>query len=307
VRTLFFLLPLAGVGIAFLSREVGEDDAGSGATCGERRLSHGALWSVYGVELVVLVAVEGKLPLGSTPVLPALSALAGLGATALLARPTGAARVRLETFAAIVSGLAVIAGAVVLMLAHAEPLFNGGTSRGAELLPLAAILACTAGAALLVSGRAAKRLHGHAAAAFLAAILLAEVVGAFRSIRRDFLSHRTGFRAVADQVWPLLAPLGPRDFAFRAPEPEALAFRLFRTGRTWAGVPSSAYLEEEARSGTVRCWIWREGAPVGPAAPLPEVRAWIAANAREVTADVDARAGYRTGLRVFLVPGRPPA
>ncbi|MBK9963485.1 MAG: glycosyltransferase family 39 protein [Holophagales bacterium] len=104
VKTLFVLLPLVGVGIAYLTRPLGEEEIVSGATGGDRRLSHMALWCAYGVELVVLVAVAGSLELSSTPVLPALSALAGLGGAALLTHPRSVIRARFEMAATIASG-----------------------------------------------------------------------------------------------------------------------------------------------------------------------------------------------------------
>jgi 4-amino-4-deoxy-L-arabinose transferase-like glycosyltransferase len=306
VRTLFVLLPLVGVGIAYLTRPLGEEEVVSGATGGERRLSHMALWCAYGVELVVLVAVAGSLELSSTPVLPALSALAGLGGAALLTRPLSRRRARFEMATTIVSGSLVLLLAAVLMATAKEPLFSGGraapfTAAGA----FTAIVLSTAGAAWLASGDAARRFGRRVGLAFLSVLLVSEGLEAARAIRHDVLRHRTGARALADQVAPALYPLPPRAVTFRAPETEALGFRLFRTGITWADLPTVERIAEEARLGATVVWAYREGSDDAAAAPSPAVRAWLAANAREVTPEVDARAGRSTGLRVFVA--RPPS
>lgn len=302
VRTLFVLLPLVGVGIAYLTRPVGEEEMVSGATGGERRLSHMALWIAYGVELVILVAVAGSLELSSTPVLPALSALAGLGGAALLTRPRTRRRARLEAATTIASGVVVLAIAALLVAHPSRPLFDGGrsaplTAAGA----LAAIALCTAGAAWLASGDAERRVGF----VFLSVLLVSEGLGAARAIRHDVLDHRTGARALAEQVAPALLPLPPRAVTFRAPETEALAFLLFRTGVTWADRPSVEKIADEARLRTTVVWAFREAASDDLSAPAPLVRAWLIVNTREVTTEVDARAGRKTGLRVFVAP--PPS
>lgn len=239
LRPVFWFLPVTILGIAFLWRDVGEDEIASGATGGDRRLAHGLLWGAYAVELVVTVAVAGRYRISSIPVMPAVATLTGLGATA------------------------------VVLSARAR------TSLGTQRVAAGAM-----GALLLLGG-----------------------IEAARRIRHDLLTHRTGARELAAQIAPSVAPLSPRAIAFRAPEPEAIEFHLFRTGRGWDGDETPATLADEARR-SVRCWAFRESdAP--PAAPSADAKAWLAANARDVTRDVDARAGRTTGLRVF-VP-EPPA
>lgn len=297
VRTLFILLPLVGVGLAYLVRPLGEEEIVSGATGGERRLSHMALWLSYGFELVVLVAVAGSLELSSTPVLPALSALAGLGGAALLTRPRTQRRARFEAATTVASGVVVLAVAALLVASPGKPLFDGG--RAAPLSAagaLGAIVLCTAGAAWLAAGRAGRRVGF----VFLSVLLVSEGLGTARAIRHDLLEHQTGARALSDQVAPALLPLPPRAVTFRAPEPEALAFRLFRTGIDWSDRPTVERIAEEARLGTTVVWAFREGTNDTAAAPEPLVRAWLIVNAHEVTAEVDARAGRKTGLRVFV-------
>jgi 4-amino-4-deoxy-L-arabinose transferase-like glycosyltransferase len=238
LRPVFWFLPVTVLGVAFLGRDVGEDEIASGATGGDRRLAHGLLWGAYFVELVVIVAVAGRYRLSSIPVMPAIATLTGLGATAVVV--SARARTSLAT-------QRVAAGAM--------------------------------GALLLLGG-----------------------VEAARRIRYDLLTHRTGARELAAQIAPSVAPLPPRALAFRAPEPDAVAFRLFRTGLAWDSSETPASLEAEAH-GSVRCWAWRTSA-IAPDAPSVDARAWLAANARDVTEDVNARAGRVTGLTVF-VPRRP--
>jgi 4-amino-4-deoxy-L-arabinose transferase-like glycosyltransferase len=235
MRSLFFFLPLAALGVVFLGRAVGDGEVASGATGGDRRLAHGILWGACVVELAIVVAVAGRYRLSSIPMMPALAAFTGLGGTWLML----AARERTSP----------------------------------------------------VPGRAVKGV--------LVALLAWGGLEAARQIRHDLLTHRTGARELADQLAPALAPLPPGTPAFRSDEPEGLEFRLFRTGLSWDGVTSAAAIAREAANGRparIQCWAYRTEAAVPPA----EVRAWLKANAKEITADVNARAGRTTGLRAFV-------
>jgi 4-amino-4-deoxy-L-arabinose transferase-like glycosyltransferase len=241
LRPVFWFLPVTLLGVAFLGRDVGEDEIASGATGGDRRLAHGLLWGAYFLELVIVVAIAGRYRLSSIPLMPAIATLTGLGATAVVV----SARAR--------------------------------TSIGTQRVAAGAM-----GALLLLGG-----------------------IESARRIRHDLLTHRTGAREVAVQIAPAVASLPPRAIAFRVPEPDAVAFHLFRTGAGWDGAETPASLEAEAR-GTVRCWAWRESdAP--PAAPSDAAKAWLAAHARDATADVNARAGRVTGLAVFVPELAAPA
>ncbi len=232
VRSLFFFLPLAALGVVFLGRPVGEAEIASGATGGDRRLAHGVLWGAYVVELLILVAVAGRYRLSSIPVMPALAAFTGLGGTWLM----------------------------------------------------------------LAARRRTSPLAGRLARGVLVVLLAWGGIEAARQIRHDLLTHRTGARQLADQIAPALAPLPPETPSFRATEPEGLEFRLFKTGLSWDGVTSAAAIEDEVRAGRVRCWAYRMDGNVPPA----EVRSWLKAHTRDMTADVNARAGRVTGLGVFV-------
>lgn len=242
LRPVFWFLPVTIFGVAFLWRDVGEDEIASGATGGDRRLAHGLLWGAYFVELVVIVAVAGRYRLSSIPVMPAVATLTGLGATAVVV-----------------------------------------SARARTSLATQRVAASAMGALLVLGG-----------------------LEAARRIRHDLLTHQTGAREVADQIAPAVAPLSPRAIAVRAPEPDAITFHLFRTGLPWNGTETPASLEAEGH-GTVRCWVWR-AADAPPAAPSAEAKAWLVAHTRDVTADVNARAGRTTGLTVFVPePGVPAA
>jgi 4-amino-4-deoxy-L-arabinose transferase-like glycosyltransferase len=173
------------------------------------------------------------------------------------------------------------------------------------VLPAVATLTGLGATAIIVSARARTSLTTQrVAAGFIGALLVLGGVEAARRIRHDLLTHRTGARELAAQIAPAVAPLPPRAVAFRAPEPDAVAFHLFRTGLPWDGAETPAVLESDAR-GTLRCWAWR-GADTAPAVPSPAAREWLETHARDVTADVNARAGRTTGLAVF-VPAAAPA
>ena len=300
VSTLFFFLPLAGAGVAVLSRPVGEGEVDSGATGGERRLDHRVLWGVFFVELVVVVAVAGRLRLSSIPVLPAIAALAGLGGAALLRPSDDPARRRRETGSAALAGLFILAVAAVLAASPVEPLF-GGKERPVDVTAaLASIAGVALVSALLLRGLGARFLGGRLAFVFLSGLLVAGGIESMRAIRLALLGHRTGARETAAQIAPQLASASPSEVSFRGAEIEAMEFLLFRTGVSWEGMESPEALVAEARSGKVRAWIYQDGAPPGPLAPPPAVRAALSAELRDVTLQVDARAGRTTGLRVFV-------
>ena len=119
----------------------------------------------------------------------------------------------------------------------------------------------------------------------------------------DLVGQRPRPRPVSEEIVPdrpgRLQPL--RDEEDREEdEPDALAFRLFRTGITWADRPTVERIAEEARLGTTVVWAYRETSTDVAAAPAPLIRAWLIVHTREVTSEVDARAGRSTGLRVFV-------
>ena len=305
VGTLFLFLPLAGVGIAFLFRQIGEEEAASGATTGERRLSHTILWTVYGAELLIAVAVSGTLQLSSTLVMPAMAAFVGFGAAALLSPSESPGRRRAEIAAAISSGLFVLAAAAYLMAFPNDPLFGGRQAPLSSGAVLASIAGAALGAVFLLSRRPGSLMSGRLALAVLSALLVAAGIESAGFIRRDLLTHRIGIRETADQISPLVARRRPGDLSFLAPDADALAFHLFRRGRTWEGVGDPA----EAGAGSPAFWVMREAGPIGPGLPPRQVREWLETATDEVSAQVEARAGRKLGFRVFVSRGtaRPPS
>ena len=300
VSTLFFFLPLAGLGLAFLARPVGEDEISSGATGGERRLDHGVLWGAFLVELVAIVAVAGRLKLSSIPVMPVVAAFAGLAGTALLRCAPDPARRRHEAGATVAAGAVVLAASALFVASPVDPLF-GGRARPIDVTAaLAAIAGVTALAALLAFGALRRLLRGRLALVLLSGLLAAGAIESARAIRFALLTHRTGAREVAEQIAPLVAPVPPRSLSFRSAEREALEFRLFRTGATWETLTTPEALALEEAAGGVKSWIFAAAAPVGPLAPPADVREALAGTLRDVTADVDARARRTTGLHVFV-------
>ena len=251
VKTLFVLLPLVGVGIAYLTRPLGEEEIVSGATGGERRLSHMALWCAYGVELVVLVAVAGLaralLDAGPPRPLGARGPRRGRAADAPALRRSArdsrwsrrSSRARSSSSWRRSSSRRPRSRSSTAGRRRASP--PRGPSRRSSSAPPAP----------RGSPRATRPAAsgGASASSSCPLLLVSEGLEAARTIRHDLLVHRTGARALADQVAPALLPLPPRAVTFRAPEPDALAFRLFRTGITWADRPT---VETDRRGGAAR-------------------------------------------------------
>jgi hypothetical protein len=167
------------------------------------------------------------------------------------------------------------------------------------MMPALAAFTGLGGTWLLLAARERTSPYpGRVARGLLFALLAWGGIEAARQTRHDLLTHRTGARELADQLAPALAPVSPGMPVFRSDEPEGLEFRLFRTGLSWEGVSAATMADEAAagNGGRIRCWAYRENAAVPPA----EVRAFLIAHAREITVDVNARAGRTTGLRAFV-------
>jgi len=300
VSTLFFFLPLAGLGLVFLGREVGEDEFASGATGGERRLDHGVLWGAFLVELLAIVIVAGRLKLSSIPVLPAVAAFAGLGGTALLRLSPDPARRRREMLVAIVAGAVLLGVSALFVASPVDPLFGGRERPINVSASLGAVAGVAALSAVLVFGAFRRAFGGRLALVFLSGLLVAGGIESARAIGFALLTHRTFAREVADEIAPLVASAPPQVISFRSVEREALEFRLFRTGASWRTLTTPETLASEESAGVVKSWIFAEGSPPGPLLPPPAVREALAATLRDVTAEVDARAGRTTGLHVFV-------
>ena len=190
VSTLFFFLPLGGLGLAFLSRPVGEAEVESGATGGPRRLDHGVLWGTFLVELLAIVAVAGRMKLSSIPVLPVVAALAGLGGTALLRFPAEPGRRRREAIAAAAGGLVVLGASALFVASPVEPLF-GGRERPIDVTAaLAAIAGVGALSAFLAWGGGRRLIGG--GSRFSSSRGFSSREGSNRRTRSASRSSRTG-------------------------------------------------------------------------------------------------------------------
>lgn len=300
VSTLFFFLPLGGLGLAFLSRPVGEAEVESGATGRQRRLDHSVLWGTFLAELLAIIAVAGMMKLSSIPVLPVVAALAGLGGTTLLRLPAEQGRQRREAIAAAVGGLVVLGASALFVASPVEPLF-GGRERPIDVtVALSAIAGVSALSAFLAWGGGRRLIGGRFPLLFISGLLVAGGIESVRAIRFALLAHRTGARQVIEEIAPLVAAAPPRVVSFRSVEREALEFGLFRTGGSWEPMTTPEALAAERAKGTVRSWIYAAAAPPGPLAPPADVKQVLADSFRDVTAEVNARAGRTTGLRVFV-------
>ncbi|HEX7578459.1 MAG TPA: hypothetical protein VF580_00530, partial [Thermoanaerobaculia bacterium] len=205
-------------------------------------------------------------------------------------------RRRAEMIVALSSGLVVLAAAAYLMAFPNDPLFGGRQAPLSSGAVLASIAATAMGSVFLLSRRAGSRLSGRLALGMLSALLVAAGVESAGFIRRDLLTHRVGIREIADQVAPLVARRAPGDLSFVAPDPDALAFRLFRRGRTWAGIENPV----QATEGSPEFWVTRGTGPIGSAMPPRRLCDWLESATDEVSAQVEARARRRLGLRVFV-------
>ena len=143
----------------------------------------------------------------------------------------------------------------------------------------------------------------------MGALLVLGGVEAARRIRHDLLTHRTGARelAPADRAGRGAAVAARR----RVPRSRARRDRV-------PPLPDRPRVERGRDAGVARGRGPRRPCAAGPGArrtrrprrPSAEAKAWLAEHARDVTADVNARAGRTTGLAVFVpeppLPPRPP-
>lgn len=281
LQSTFMVLPLVAAGLA--ARDVP-------AAGRESALPQRALWVTLAAELLVISFMGVKLRQYSFPLLPAVAALAGIGAAGLLA---GRERLR--------PGLA----ALLALIPCAGVLF---WQRGAT--PLFPTPAFAAAAALFLAGGAvalalARSRNGFLAPVLVAGAALAAVAGSALTVQRECLAHRTGYREAARAVAPLLAGREPRDMAFLAPEVPALQYYLFRTGRYWTTpyeprdtAKLLALVEDPRYAAFVTT---TRGDLYGGPTPLPVIE-WLVANTVERTAEIVAAAGRPLPIRLFVRP-----
>jgi 4-amino-4-deoxy-L-arabinose transferase-like glycosyltransferase len=131
--------------------------------------------------------------------------------------------------------------AAVFSMATALIFFAVGTITAKELGLITALYLLYVIAALSPAGY--KVVAGvTVTGAALAAMLIADVA-AVRTSR----GHRTYYRELAAYFRPSLAGYAPQAVVFQAPEPDALAFYLFRSGQSWHTYDWQRYVPEAQR------------------------------------------------------------
>jgi hypothetical protein len=215
------------------------------------------------------------------PVVPAWAALAALGLAAIV---RGQARPRF-VFA-------------LFALASAPPVVSalGGPS------PPATVWVAAWAACILVLAAARARPAWRMRLAVSLGTLIA-IAGVGREVQRLRLHyHDPGYRFVARSLAPLLAAADRARPSYVAPEAPAFAYYLDRTGQYW----SSPYIPwTEARFAAIRADTALRAFVVDPAQSFyggwPDSAAlrWLETGTREITGEIEARAGRPIAVRVF--------
>jgi len=284
VQACFPLVPVAFLALA----------GGNRVTSAKRdRLPQLPLWGVMAAELLLISFMAVKLRQYSFPLIPALGALAGIGAASLFRDLPSLRGRRLASGATL-----VLLAAVLFWQRGPEPLYPSAPMAAAVALFLAAsALALALGARL--ARPAGVLLAGAAFAGALA--------GSALTVKRECLSHRTGYREAARLMAPALRGTPPTRASFLAPEVPAFQFYLFRTGRYWASPyepHTAAELERMVQEEPFRAFVTTSREDLYGGRTPPEVVAWLEANAEELTADVRKAAGGPVPIRVFVKRSR---
>ncbi len=130
------------------------------------------------------------------------------------------------------------------------------------------------------------------------------LAGLAREIQRLPLRyHRPGYREVAAALAPLLRDAAPGRASFVAPEAPAFGYYLFRAGRYW-GTPlepwSSAQLETVAADTTLHAFVVDPSDRFYGGWPDSTTLAWLELATREITGEIERRAGRKLEVRVFV-------
>ncbi len=283
LQTCFMVLPLAVLGAASSGRPPGDVS----------RLSGRVMWGVMALELLLLSAMEVKLRQYGFPLLPSLTALAGIGAAARLGGSAG----RSPRWLAAVAGVA-LAAAVVAWQLGAAPLMPS------DAVAAVAVVVLVGSAALLAPAPVRLRRWDRATGALLVAGTLATAAAVSAvTVARECLSHRTGYREAAAAIAPALADVDPTTPCFLAPEVPAFQFHLFRTGHYWRTpyLPAGPeLLLERVAEPRWRAYVTTAQEDLYGGPTPPEVVEWAERNAVELTATVGTAAGHDIPIRVFI-------
>ncbi len=188
---------------------------------------------------------------------------------------------------------------IVLALATLPPLAR---ALGAEPPPLAAWAGAwlATGAALVLAG--ARPAWSRALAIGLCVFALGGGL-ARQSRRLPVRYHDPGYRAVAASLAPHLVAGEPSRPAFVAPEAPAFAYHLFRAGLYW-GTPLEPWTRERheviAHDSTITAFVIDPGRAAYGGWPDSATVAWLEADTREITREIEAQAKRQIAVRVFI-------
>ncbi len=273
-HALVLALPLVGVGIAEALRR--------------RDQPAGRMVLGWAAGLLLISAFSVKSGPYLYTVLPAWVALAGIGAAAFA---RGAA-----------AGLPWVAA---LGLASAPPVI-AALGGAAPPLPVWAAAWGLFGAALL-----ARRMWPRQAPfAALALVVFATAGGVLRQAQRlPKRYHDPGYRHVAEVLAPVVREAPRGKACFLAPEAPAFAYYWFRTGSYW-GLPEDVTPEERLRLAaadtSLRVFVFDPTGELYRGASDSLTLAWLESSTREVTGEIERRAGRRIAVRVFVRPSVAP-
>jgi 4-amino-4-deoxy-L-arabinose transferase-like glycosyltransferase len=267
-KAFVLLLPLVGLGFEYTLRRLREPMA--------------RLFLSWGLLVVVLSLFAVKSWIYLYPVIPAWAALAAVGAASLW---RGTPRV------GVVTGL--------LFLISLPPVATWG---GLTPPPLGAWVGIWVlfGAALLLGSRTA----GWYPKVAILLCALAVAGGAFRVAQRLPLPyHDPGYKETAQALEPYLRDVPPSQVSYLAPEAPSFAYYLFRTGTYWgsAGTPwtETRFLEVQSDP-SYRAFIIDPVTRHEGGWPGDETVAWLESSTREITDEIESRAGRKISVRVFV-------
>ncbi len=283
MQTCFPVLPLALLAL-FGGERRSERDSGG--------LSQTVIWGTLLFELFLISFMAVKLRQYSFPLMPALSALAGIGASRLL-EPGETNRV----IAALFTGL--LAVPVVFWHVTGAPLFPSPVFDGVVMAYLVGM-----GILLVLRERSSRLARG----LILTGAALATLGGTALTVHRECLSHRTGYREAARILRPALAKIAPQNPSFLAPEVPSFQYYLFRTGKYWSS-PYEPHKPSDllamVQNPAFRAFVTTSRDDLYGGKTPAEAVEWLAKNTREVTAEVQRAAGRPVPIRVFVKEGTP--
>ena len=145
--------------------------------------------------------------------------------------------------------------------------------------------------------------------AALALVLLAIGGGLAREAGRLPLHyHDPGLRGSRRRVAPRLADVPPGRVSVLSADAPALSYYPFRTARHWFLEEGDTPEQRPARvadDDSLRVFVIDRDAGLYGGAPDPALRAWLESATHEITGEIEAGAGRRLGVRVFVrEPGR---